>query len=430
MSLRGKVQTAPPNSRGIDTDTQLSSSTSAAFVSAGYTFAIRYLSLGTPESASDLTAQEADDILASGLALMSVQHAPNAGWWPTFELGEQYGQAAAQNATAIGLPPGLNVWLDLEGVNAGASSSDVVDYCNAWSGEVSGAGYLPGLYLGYDTNLDSGQLDEVEIQYFWKSGSDTSTGYPYPVNGFCLLQNISSSYVLDGVSYDLDVTQADNLGNTPLWLKSDPSHHHDFLHTRSEQSSEKSLEQSTPAHTNTLFTSSPPADTRSRSPLFIALLVLAGLLLYAAGVITGPMILPDGQTALAAIMGKGRGDTPVPVKTAAPQQPAQSTQHQKAPATEPVAAAPVAATEPVAKAAKPRSLLVASFSGRENAERLARQLENADFGHATVSQSTVDGRQWTVVRLGPYSGSEEAAKVADQLKEKYNLHPSILPAGE
>jgi hypothetical protein len=90
---------------------------------------------------------------------MAVQHVPEPGWYPTQELGQQNGQYAAENATSVGLPAGMNIWLDLEGVNSGASATDVSAYCNAWFGVVASVQYVPGLYIGADAILDNQQLD-------------------------------------------------------------------------------------------------------------------------------------------------------------------------------------------------------------------------------------------------------------------------------
>jgi len=261
---RERVQSAPADSVGFDTDTALSATTAAAFVTAGFHFAIRYLSLGVSESSGDLTSAEVQYILNSGLALMAVQHVPESGWYPTQQLGQEYGQNAAKNAESVGLPAGVNIWLDLEGVNSAASADNVTAYCNAWFAAVSAAQYVPGLYVGASAILDSDQLDSLNVEYYWKSGSNV----PYPTKGYCMVQSINSNYVVDGVAYDRDVVQKDNLGNTPVWLKD--------LTLRSILIPDKDKESS------------------GNSKSGWSRVVLAGLLailVYAAGIVTGPTIL-------------------------------------------------------------------------------------------------------------------------------------------
>lgn len=184
-------------------------------MAAGFTFAIRYLSRGTPEEEGDLDAQEVSDILGAGLALMAVQHVQNAGWVPSQELGAQYGQAAATNAQAAGLAPGVTLWLDLEGVASDTPADTIGQYCNAWFQAVSAGGYRPGLYVGADCGLTGDQLGALQCDGFWRSGSTVPEVEPA---GYCLVQTIDDGFAVDGVAYDRDVVQADNGGGTPVWM--------------------------------------------------------------------------------------------------------------------------------------------------------------------------------------------------------------------
>ena len=215
-TLPGTVKSAPPGALGFDTDTVLSASTAAAFVADGAVFAVRYLSRTTPEAAGDLSAAEAKDILAAGLALMAVQHVSQSGWTPNQSLGTQYGNAAAANAQQVGLPTGVVLWLDLEGVASGTDANAITDYCNAWFASVSAAGYLPGTYIGANCGLTGDQIYYgLLCEYYWQSGSRVPA---VPVRGYCMVQTISQSYVFDGVAYDQNTIQADSPGDTPIWL--------------------------------------------------------------------------------------------------------------------------------------------------------------------------------------------------------------------
>jgi hypothetical protein len=277
------VQSAPAGARGFDTDTQLTSNTAAAFAAAGFRFAVRYLSLGPVEQSGDLTASEVQDIVGAGLALMAVQHAPESGWIPTAQLGEQHGNNAARNAQSAGLPSGMNIWLDLEGVNSGAPASNVSAYCNAWFSKVADAGYVPGLYVGTGSILSGEQLDALEVNYFWKSGCDAGAQdqgscfeYSYPMKGYCMVQSISGSASLDNVAYDFDVIQQDNCSETPHWLAAQKHRpllgHLPVLH---EPEIPKAL--ATPAK-------------QSRVAMMLGI-AAAALLLYCAGAVTGRLVL-------------------------------------------------------------------------------------------------------------------------------------------
>jgi hypothetical protein len=217
--LPGSVQSAPAGAIGFDADAVLTADACQNFAAAGFGFVIRYLSLGPTEDDGDLSSREAERILQSGLALMAVQHVRDGGWIPSRDLGQEDGQNAAANARAIGLPQGVNIWLDLEGVRLDIPSSDVADHCNAWFGAVAAAGYVPGLYVGANAVLGGDQLYyDLEVGHYWKSGSDV----PFVADrGYCMVQTISDRYVLDGRQYDRNVIQADNLGNTPVWLVAD-----------------------------------------------------------------------------------------------------------------------------------------------------------------------------------------------------------------
>jgi hypothetical protein len=211
------VQHAKPGDLGFDCNQPLTATSAQQFLQAGFVFALRYLSRSTPGASTDLTLDEARAITGSGLGLMAVQHVAPAGWSPTAALGTSQGQAAAANAQAAGLPAGINLWLDLEGVAEGTAAQDVVDFCNAWSAEVAAAGYLPGLYVGSNAVLSGEQLyEELSFAYYWQSGSQVPE---VATRGYCMVQEIDAALVLDGVAYDLDTVQADQLGHVPVWAQ-------------------------------------------------------------------------------------------------------------------------------------------------------------------------------------------------------------------
>ncbi|HEU0014907.1 MAG TPA: DUF1906 domain-containing protein [Longimicrobium sp.] len=220
MSLSGTVQPAPAGARGFDANTPISASTAAAFVSAGYRFCLRYV--GRTQMASyDLTASEAQTILDSGLALMTVQHVLNPGWTATGSLGTEYGTNAAAFTKAIGFPPGVNVWCDLESVSTSCPASDVTAYCNNWYTAVAAAGYVPGLYVGYQPGLTGTQLyQDLKFQRYWAAYNVDGVSKPSP-RGWCLVQSVGSGTVggLTTEVYDADTTYTDARGGTVSWLK-------------------------------------------------------------------------------------------------------------------------------------------------------------------------------------------------------------------
>lgn len=213
-SLPGTVQTALNNAQGFDSDSEISAATAAAFASEGYQFCIRYLSLSAQAQAGDLTFSEASNIINSGLALMAVQHVLSPGWTPSQQLGQEYGTNAANHATTIGFPAGVNIWLDLEGVNAQTPAQAVIDYCTAWYNAVHGAGFVPGIYVGASVILSGQQLYDLPFQHYWQSASQVPA---LPQRGYQMQQFLCNEPV-NGIAIDKDTIHADGEGGLPLWL--------------------------------------------------------------------------------------------------------------------------------------------------------------------------------------------------------------------
>ncbi|MHA1067196.1 DUF1906 domain-containing protein [Enterobacter ludwigii] len=216
MALSGSIQSAASNSLGFDADSIVSQAIAQQFVEQGYTFCVRYLSLGCGQAEGDLSADEATDILQAGLALMVVQHVDDPGWMPTQSLGQTYGSNAATNAASIGIPPGVNVWCDLEGIANGTAAQDVIDYCSAWYDAVSAAGYIPGLYVGANAVLTGQQLYDLPFEHYWQSCSEVPD---IPVRGYQLVQTFVPEPV-NGIGIDSDLTQTDLQGGQAVWLVS------------------------------------------------------------------------------------------------------------------------------------------------------------------------------------------------------------------
>lgn len=218
--LAGTAQAAPAGVKGFDANTTITASQADSFWNAGYRFALRYVGR-TQMKSTDLTASEASMLLSKGFALMAVQHVQNPGWMPTGDLGTEYGTNAAAFAKQIGFPGGVNLWLDLEGVSTSAAASDVIAYCNNWYARVAGAGYVPGVYIGWEPGLSGSQLySKLKFQHYWAAYNVDGVSKPSP-RGYQLVQSSGSGTVgsLDTSLYDVDTTHVDNLGGQVLWLK-------------------------------------------------------------------------------------------------------------------------------------------------------------------------------------------------------------------
>ena len=186
--------------QGFDSDDAIDAASAAALAAAGFGFAIRYLSRTTPQNQGDLSAAEVGWITDAGLGLMAVQHCPLPGWAPTLALGAQYGTAAAVNAAAIGLPQGVAVWLDLEGVAPYTTAADTIAYINTWAGVVAAAGFMPGLYIGANQPLTGNDLYwRLRTAYYWRSASNVPD---IPYRGYCMAQALAPS--IDGIPVSID----------------------------------------------------------------------------------------------------------------------------------------------------------------------------------------------------------------------------------
>jgi hypothetical protein len=214
MALPGSIQPAPSGALGFDADSVVSLNAAQQFASQGYAFCVRYLSLGDGQSEGDLSPAEAGNILAAGLGLMAVQHVRRPGWSPSADLGQADGSHAAINAGAVGFPPGVSIWCDLEGVSISSLASDVIAHSNAWFAAVSAAGYVPGLYVGDNVVLSGEQLYDLAFEHYWQSASEVPA---LPARGYQMVQTLVPELV-NGIGIDKDVTQTDSAGGQAIWL--------------------------------------------------------------------------------------------------------------------------------------------------------------------------------------------------------------------
>lgn len=207
------VKGASPG-QGFDVNQPLTASEATAFKEAGNIFCVRYIPRTPALVRGNLTSAEIKVILGADLALMAVQHVAEPGWQPTQALGAQYGVYAGVYASTIGLPKGMNIWLDLEGVATPATAQEVIDYCNAWFTAVEAVGYVPGVYVGWQVVLTPEQLySALPFKHYWRAynGPDVAT------RGYQIVQHTAKT--LNGIAYDPNTSQADLLGDTAIWVE-------------------------------------------------------------------------------------------------------------------------------------------------------------------------------------------------------------------
>ncbi|HZE08508.1 MAG TPA: glycoside hydrolase domain-containing protein [Gemmatimonadaceae bacterium] len=220
MFLPGHVFTAPDGVIGFDTGESVSPAAAADFRRSGYRFCVRYVRRDKPH-ASALTATEARSLLSVGIGLMLVQYVESdTSWIPSGTKGTTNGRVAASEAAKLGVPWGVTVWCDLEGVARGTGSQKVIDYCNNWHHSVSSAGYLPGLYVGYHAGLTPTQLyRSLRFTHYWGAYNLNSDQYP-AVRGLQMKQSRRTSNLaaISGIDFQVDTIRADALGGHPTLL--------------------------------------------------------------------------------------------------------------------------------------------------------------------------------------------------------------------
>jgi hypothetical protein len=208
------IKQATAGMQGGDFDQVLNAQQCKELVEGGLSFVIRYIPRTAALAAGNLTAAEIQIIMASGLSLGIVQHCPVAGFDPSAELGEIYGQFASDYCQSIGVPPHAMIWLDLEGVSNAATAEDTIAYAQAWYAKVAEGNFIPALYVGYAPGIGPEALyKSLSFAHFWKA-------YNYDdgvaTRGFQILQ--SSAAPLGGIQFDKNVVQKDNLGDLPTFV--------------------------------------------------------------------------------------------------------------------------------------------------------------------------------------------------------------------
>lgn len=195
------VTTLPDDSEVVDTIQRISAAQAKAMYAQGVRGVMRYL--------ETLDQEEADGILAAGLALGGVMYADDFS-----------GPLAVSRARDAGLVCGTAIAADLEayGLSADRCWSSLVSMDTA----ITKAEYVSALYNGMRQPLSAAQLGALPQHPYWKSGSDVPvpTLHGAPI-GYALIQHVGDPkdhtvnwrhVMRGGVNVDVNATQADNLG--------------------------------------------------------------------------------------------------------------------------------------------------------------------------------------------------------------------------
>lgn len=202
--------TIPDGSLGFDVNQHITADAAKQARAHDIKFVLRYIRR-SQTNAYDLTPEEAQIILASGIGLMIVQHVKSAeNWVPSGSLGANYGSVAAAEARRVRIGVGVCVWCDLEGVESGVPHLNIVEYAKNWYAQVAAAGFIPGLYIGWHNDLTANELyRSLPFQHYWAAYNLNRDQYP-AVRGVQMQQG--TQRVIAGMTVDPDVAYADALG--------------------------------------------------------------------------------------------------------------------------------------------------------------------------------------------------------------------------
>ncbi len=182
---------------------------------------------GTLAQANALKASGVD-ALAGYLGVISKERvaavlAAGMGYLPV-TLAAEYNDGANDEIAqlkALGIPAGVTVFLDLEGL--AAFKSDPVALAgkiNAWADAILAAGYIPSLYVGVPQPFTSDELWKLRVQRYWRGqGSirDRNNTLAEPTGcGWCMTQ-MYPSHTLGGVWVDSNMVGQDYKGRVPVW---------------------------------------------------------------------------------------------------------------------------------------------------------------------------------------------------------------------
>lgn len=208
-------ETAYVGARGVDSLQFSQGGTQAqaeALKRTGIDFFVGYLGAMTP---SRLAL-----VLGAGLAFMPVTFAT------------EYKDGAADEIAqlkALGVPAGVSVWLDLEGLDAwNMPAHQLMALIEAWARDITAAGWMACLYVGAPQPLTGQQLYALKgiVRYWLGIGRCISLNGldAYPDCGWTMRQDWHNqgSHGLNwrgtGIYVDTNSIQCDHKGRLPKWV--------------------------------------------------------------------------------------------------------------------------------------------------------------------------------------------------------------------
>lgn len=205
----------------------------AAFVGARVVDSLPFSQGGTAAQACALKASGVDGLVGYLGAMSPPRLAAVLGaglsYMPVTFAGEYKDLAADEIAqlTALSIPAGATVWLDLEGLEAyHTDPNKLIALINGWGSAIAGAGWMPGLYVGAPQPLTSAELYSLQVvRYWWGLGRcvDRYGQLAEPTCGWCMKQQFHGEpngmmWKDTGVFVDTNGVEKDYRGRAPAWV--------------------------------------------------------------------------------------------------------------------------------------------------------------------------------------------------------------------
>jgi hypothetical protein len=153
-------------------------------------------------------------ITDSGMGVFPVTLAGEYNDGPADEVGQ---------LKALGFPPGIHVFLDMEGMAAFKTDPAVlISKVNAWADGIRAAGYKPALYVGNPQPLTASELYALRVELYWRGQGrtvDRNNALSEPWGcGWAITQMYPSRNLgLPPVWVDMNMVGQDYKGRVPTW---------------------------------------------------------------------------------------------------------------------------------------------------------------------------------------------------------------------
>ena len=180
------------------------------------------VTLITPALAAALKAEGFDGVsqyLGGGVTAQSVQAITNAGlgFLPVTFADRFDGEQTVAECHALGLPDGVTVFLDVEGIGPSITAAQLMMKIADWAHPVADANYIPSMYVGWKALLTSAELYALPVYRYWKAFSrilDRNGQPAEPACGWSVIQSPTTTRA--GVQVDIDFVTGDYRSRFPV----------------------------------------------------------------------------------------------------------------------------------------------------------------------------------------------------------------------